>query len=103
MVWMLKSSCSIAEEGSSWDMVNENDLWEDEDLDSEQEDYVLVRQEDIVEGIACFMAAYLLSLKQTKVCYISALFEWEEASCCMFSLCKRKRGIIESRLACVLV
>jgi len=57
---------NIAEEGSSWDMVNENDLWEDEDLDSEQEDYVLVRQEDIVEGIACFMAAYLLSLKQTK-------------------------------------
>ncbi|XP_059461367.1 uncharacterized protein LOC132190405 isoform X1 [Corylus avellana] len=55
-----------AEEGSSWDMVNENDLWENEDLDSEQEDYVLVRQEDIVEGIACFMAAYLLSLKQTK-------------------------------------
>ncbi|XP_059461368.1 uncharacterized protein LOC132190405 isoform X2 [Corylus avellana] len=57
---------NIAEEGSSWDMVNENDLWENEDLDSEQEDYVLVRQEDIVEGIACFMAAYLLSLKQTK-------------------------------------
>lgn len=101
MAWMLKSSCSIAEEGSSWDMVNENDLWEDEDLDSEQEDYVLVRQEDIVEGIACFMAAYLLSLKQTKVCYISALFEWKEASHCMFSLCKRIRGIIKSRLACV--
>ncbi|XP_022773098.1 uncharacterized protein LOC111315542 isoform X2 [Durio zibethinus] len=53
-------------EGSSWDMVNENDLWEDEVVDLDQEDYVLVRQEDIVEGIACFMAAYLLSLKQTK-------------------------------------
>ncbi|XVE60577.1 hypothetical protein DITRI_Ditri05aG0139800 [Diplodiscus trichospermus] len=57
---------NIAEEGSSWDMVNENDLWKDEDVDLDQEDYVLVRQEDIVEGIACFMAAYLLSLKQTK-------------------------------------
>ncbi|XP_065881375.1 uncharacterized protein [Euphorbia lathyris] len=56
---------SIAEEGSSWDMVNDNDLWEGEG-DSDQEDYVLVRQEDIVDGIACYMAAYLLSLKQTK-------------------------------------
>ncbi|WCJ24717.1 hypothetical protein M5689_006653 [Euphorbia peplus] len=56
---------SIAEEGSSWDMVNDNDLWEGEG-DSDREDYVLVRQEDIVDGIACFMAAYLLSLKQTK-------------------------------------
>lgn len=55
-----------AEEGSSWDMVSENDLWEGGDVDPDQEDYVLVRQEDIVEGIACFMAAYLLSLKQTK-------------------------------------
>ncbi|KAF8023345.1 hypothetical protein BT93_F0753 [Corymbia citriodora subsp. variegata] len=54
------------EEGSSWDMVNENDLWESENADLDQEDYVLVRQEDIVEGIACFMAAYLSSLKQTK-------------------------------------
>ncbi|KAE8657006.1 hypothetical protein F3Y22_tig00116997pilonHSYRG00799 [Hibiscus syriacus] len=57
---------NISEEGSSWDMVNENDLWKDKDIDLDREDYVLVRQEDIVEGIACFMAAYLLSLKQTK-------------------------------------
>lgn len=57
---------NMAEEGSSWDMVSENDLWEGGDVDPDQEDYVLVRQEDIVEGIACFMAAYLLSLKQTK-------------------------------------
>ncbi|KAH1110569.1 hypothetical protein AAZX31_04G089500 [Glycine max] len=59
-------SQNIDEEGNSWDMVSKNDLWEGERADSEQEDYVLVRQEDIVEGIACFMAAYLLSLKQTK-------------------------------------
>ncbi|XWS23967.1 hypothetical protein CRYUN_Cryun28dG0061000 [Craigia yunnanensis] len=57
---------NITEEGSSWDMVNANDIWPDEDVDLDQEDFVLVRQEDIVEGIACFMAAYLLSLKQTK-------------------------------------
>lgn len=56
-------------------MVSENDLWESEDIDSEQGEYVFVRQEDIVEGIACFMAAYLLSLKQTKVCYISSKFD----------------------------
>ncbi|KAK7352984.1 hypothetical protein VNO80_18416 [Phaseolus coccineus] len=56
----------IDEEGNSWDMVCEKDLWEGQRDDSDQEDYVLVRQEDIVEGIACFMAAYLLSIKQTK-------------------------------------
>ncbi|KAG5048654.1 hypothetical protein JHK85_009757 [Glycine max] len=66
-------SQNIDEEGNSWDMVSKNDLWEGERADSEQEDYVLVRQEDIVEGIACFMAAYLLSLKQTKVCDMYAL------------------------------
>lgn len=68
-----KISCAVAEEGNSWDMVNENDLWESESDELDQEDYVLVRQEDIVEGIACFMAAYLLSLKQTKVCQVSTL------------------------------
>lgn len=55
-----------AEEGSSWDVVCENDLWEGGNADLDQEDYVLVRQEDIVDGIACFMAAYLLSLEQSK-------------------------------------
>ncbi|KAE9615217.1 hypothetical protein Lal_00048288 [Lupinus albus] len=59
-------SQNIAEEGNSWDLISENDLWESEDVESDQEDYVLVRQEDIVEGIACFMATYLLSLEQTK-------------------------------------
>ncbi|KAJ4963246.1 hypothetical protein NE237_023185 [Protea cynaroides] len=61
---------NMAEEGSSWDMVSENDLWDGANLDvnieSDAEGYVLVRQEDIVEGIACFMATYLLSLKETK-------------------------------------
>ncbi|CAJ1973995.1 unnamed protein product [Sphenostylis stenocarpa] len=60
-------SQNIDEEGNSWDMVSENDLWEGHRDDSDQQDFVLVRQEDIVEGIACFMAAYLLSIKQTKV------------------------------------
>ncbi|XP_076931112.1 uncharacterized protein LOC143596149 isoform X2 [Bidens hawaiensis] len=52
-------------ENSSWDMVSEHDLWESGNNGSD-EDYVLVRQDDIVDGIACFMAAYLISLKETK-------------------------------------
>ncbi|KAI3760751.1 hypothetical protein L1987_51150 [Smallanthus sonchifolius] len=56
---------NLAEENSSWDMVSENDLWEGGNNASD-EDYVLVRQDDIVDGIACFMAAYLISLKETK-------------------------------------
>ncbi|KAJ6841225.1 uncharacterized protein M6B38_308255 [Iris pallida] len=58
-----------ADESSSWDMVTAKDLWEDEDISGEigqdQDSYVLVHQDDIMEGIACFISAYLLSLKQT--------------------------------------
>lgn len=64
----------LTEEGSSWDMITENDLWEGESIDGAEEEYVVVSQDDIVEGIACFMAAYLLSLKQTKVCNSLASF-----------------------------
>lgn len=52
-------------EDNNWDVVSEKDLWEGGNITSE-EDYVLVRQDDIVDGIACFMAAYLISLKETK-------------------------------------
>ncbi|XP_061362352.1 uncharacterized protein LOC133306092 isoform X2 [Gastrolobium bilobum] len=75
-------------EGNSWDLVSENDLWEGEGVDSDQEDYVLVRQEDIVEGIACFMATYLLSLKQTKDLTPNQL---QEALSKTFSV-KKKKG-----------
>ncbi|RCV12036.1 hypothetical protein SETIT_2G235800v2 [Setaria italica] len=47
----------------SWDIIKAVDLWEDDDPD---DGYVLVKQEDIVDGITSFMAAYLLSLKKTK-------------------------------------
>ncbi|KAH6761711.1 RING finger protein [Perilla frutescens var. hirtella] len=57
---------NIAEECSSWDMVDENDLWDGGNVELDPEDFVLVGQEDIMDGIASFMAAYLLSLKQTK-------------------------------------
>ncbi|AED95847.1 unnamed protein product [Arabidopsis thaliana] len=53
-------------DSSSWDVVSEDDLWDDETMAQREEDYVLVREEDIAEGIACFMATYLQSLKQTK-------------------------------------
>lgn len=58
---------NVPEEGTSWDMVSDSDIWDAGNGNTEQEDYVVVRQEDIVDGIACFMAAYLLSLKETKV------------------------------------
>ncbi|XP_072982125.1 uncharacterized protein [Typha latifolia] len=55
---------------SSWNMISAADLGEDKDLEGgkepDQDGYVLIREEDIVEGMASFMASYLLSLKQTK-------------------------------------
>lgn len=63
----------MAEEGSSWEMVSSNDTWDSENADLDEEDYVLVGEEDILDGIACFMATYLLSLKQTKVIKVYAL------------------------------
>ncbi|RLN32988.1 hypothetical protein C2845_PM03G00200 [Panicum miliaceum] len=38
----------------SWDIVKAVDLWEDDDPD---DGYVLVKQEDVVDGITSFMAA----------------------------------------------
>lgn len=64
----------VLEDGSSWDVVNEDDLWDDESMVQSEEDYVLVKEEDIAEGIACFMATYLSSLKQTKVLKSSACY-----------------------------
>ncbi|KAG6503364.1 hypothetical protein ZIOFF_035676 [Zingiber officinale] len=65
---LTKYSC---DDNASWDMVMAKDLWDDKHVDGkdfvDQDDYVLVKQEDIVDGVACFMATYLLSLKQTKV------------------------------------
>ncbi|GLT60622.1 hypothetical protein SLA2020_333800 [Shorea laevis] len=76
-------------ECSSWDLVSEDDLWEGENVDSaDEEDYVLVSQEDIIDGIACFMAAYLLSVKQTKDLTPNQL---QEALSKTFSV-KRKKG-----------
>ncbi|KAL6496540.1 hypothetical protein OROGR_029798 [Orobanche gracilis] len=77
---------NIAEEGSSWDMVSENDIWEGGNFELDPEDYVLVGQEDIMDGIASFMAAYLLSLKQTKDLTPSQL---QAALCKTFSVKKR--------------
>lgn len=79
---------NMPEEGSTWDMINEKDVWESGYINSEEEDYVLVRQEDIVDGIACFMAAYLLSLKQTKDLTPNQL---QDALSKTFSL-KKKKG-----------
>ncbi|CAN6233200.1 unnamed protein product [Urochloa humidicola] len=60
---------AAVDETISWDIVSAADIWDDKNMnvsDDSEDGYVIVKQEDIVDGIACFMAAYLLSLKQTK-------------------------------------
>ncbi|XP_023638672.1 uncharacterized protein LOC17875614 isoform X2 [Capsella rubella] len=74
-------------DSSSWDVVSEDDLWDDESMAQSEEDYVLVREEDIAEGIACFMATYLSSLKQKKDLTPEQL---QKALSKMFSVKKRK-------------
>jgi hypothetical protein len=54
---------STAEMDTSWDMIKAVDVWEDDDDNG----YVLVKPEDAAEGIAFFVATYLLTLKKTKV------------------------------------
>ncbi|KAJ0981456.1 hypothetical protein J5N97_009711 [Dioscorea zingiberensis] len=87
----MSMSKNISDDTASWDVVSTKDLWDDKhitgDTESDQDDYVLVKQEDIVEGIACFMAAYLLSLKQTKELSPNQL---QEALSKTFSLKKKK-------------
>jgi len=83
--------CVMPEEGNSWDIVSDTDLWEGGSTELDQEDYVLVREEDIVEGIACFMAAYMISLKQTKDLTPNQL---QEALSKTFSV-KKKKGKLQ--------
>ncbi|XP_019087151.1 PREDICTED: uncharacterized protein LOC104725471 isoform X2 [Camelina sativa] len=80
-------SAQVADCSSSWDVVSEDDLWDDESMAQSEEDYVLVREEDIAEGIACFMATYLSSLKQKKDLTPEQL---QKALSRMFSVKKRK-------------
>ncbi|XP_073010312.1 uncharacterized protein [Typha latifolia] len=79
------------DENASWDMITSVDLWEDKhingDIESDKDGYILVSQEDIVEGIACFMAAYLASLKETKELTPSQL---QQALSKTFSIKKKK-------------
>ncbi|KAF7080800.1 hypothetical protein CFC21_084812 [Triticum aestivum] len=78
------------DETISWDIVSAADIWDDKSMnvsDDSEDGYVLVKQEDIVDGIACFMAAYLLSLKETKELTPNQL---QEALSKTFSTKKRK-------------
>ncbi|KAJ0239706.1 RING finger protein [Hirschfeldia incana] len=74
-------------EGGSWDVVSKDDLWGEGSLGQTEDDYVVVREEDIADGIACFMATYLSSLKQTKDISPDQL---QKALSTMFSVKKRK-------------
>ncbi|CAN8230652.1 unnamed protein product [Cochlearia groenlandica] len=80
-----------AEDGSTWDVISEDDIWGEESSSigcrQTDEDYVVVREEDIADGIACFMATYLTSLKQTKDISPDQL---QKALSTMFSVKKRK-------------
>lgn len=106
MIIKEKKCLVVAEEGNSWDLIGENDLWEGQRDDLDQEDYVLVRQEDVVEGIACFMAAYLLSIKQTKVCDMCVLVVqllYTVCTCFFAFLLKNVRILFScSKLQCAL-
>ncbi|XP_042379565.1 uncharacterized protein LOC121972041 [Zingiber officinale] len=78
------------DDNASWNIINAADSWEDKLIDGENgsdEDYVLVNQEDVVDSIANFMAAYLLSLEKTKELTPDQL---QEVLCKAFSLKKRK-------------
>ncbi|XP_048597659.1 uncharacterized protein BNAA01G13970D isoform X1 [Brassica napus] len=77
-------SLAAEEEGSSWDVVSEDDIL---GVVQTEDDYVVVREEDIADGIACFMATYLSSLKQTKDISPDQL---QKALSTMFSVKKRK-------------
>ncbi|KAL0727104.1 hypothetical protein Bca4012_023197 [Brassica carinata] len=77
----------LAEESSSWDVVSKDDLWGEGIIGQTEDDYVVVREEDIADGIACFMATYLSSLKQTKDISPDQL---QKALSTMFSVKKRK-------------
>eukprot|EP00249_Psilotum_nudum_P016695 c25951_g1_i1 orf=352-1152(-) len=61
--------CSPEDQGS-WDVITKSDLVSGEPKDVrnclDQESYIVVTQEDIVEGMACFMARYLYSIPQIK-------------------------------------
>lgn len=48
---------------TSWDIIKAVDLWEDNDDNG----YILVKPEDAVDGIAFFVATYLLTLTKAKV------------------------------------
>ncbi|XP_042442575.1 uncharacterized protein LOC122027646 [Zingiber officinale] len=83
-------SQSIQDDTASWNIINATDSWEDKHIDGENgsdEDYVLVNQEDVVDSIANFMAAYLLSLEKTKELTPDQL---QEVLCKAFSVKKRK-------------
>ncbi|CAN8325794.1 unnamed protein product [Cochlearia groenlandica] len=84
----VSASQDLAEDGSSWDVVSKDDIWGEESTGREtEEDYVVVREEDIADGIACFMATYLSSLKQTKDISPDQL---QKALSKMFSVKKRQ-------------
>ncbi|CAH8391761.1 unnamed protein product [Eruca vesicaria subsp. sativa] len=79
---VLLQDIATAEDGSSWDVVSDDDL-----ILGTEDDYVLVKEEDVADAIACFMVTYLSSLEQTKDVSPDQL---QKALSTMFSVKKRK-------------
>ncbi|KAJ7548829.1 hypothetical protein O6H91_07G028800 [Diphasiastrum complanatum] len=57
-----KKSSSTGKDHSSWLLIDEDDTFKSED----DEGYVVVTQDDIVDGIACFMAKYMSVVPKAK-------------------------------------
>ncbi|XP_042385499.1 uncharacterized protein LOC121977061 [Zingiber officinale] len=88
--YQIFSFSKYQDDNASWNIINATDSWEDKLIDGENgpdEDYALVNQEDFVDSIANFMAAYLLSLEKTKELTPDQL---QEVLCKAFSVKKRK-------------
>ncbi|KAH7282857.1 hypothetical protein KP509_35G050400 [Ceratopteris richardii] len=64
-----KNLQEMQDDHTSWDLINEKD-WVNSDIEDPcnglKETYVVVNQEDIIDGMACFMAKYVSSLPQLK-------------------------------------
>lgn len=88
---------SVSQSDSAWEIVGTADLWENKQFDADNKDdldgFVLVNQEDIVEGIVSFMAAYILSLKEAKELSPNQL---QKALRKTFSVKKKKSKLVKA-------
>eukprot|EP00252_Welwitschia_mirabilis_P014771 TRINITY_DN3274_c0_g1_i1.p1 TRINITY_DN3274_c0_g1~~TRINITY_DN3274_c0_g1_i1.p1 ORF type:complete len:279 (-),score=69.71 TRINITY_DN3274_c0_g1_i1:293-1129(-) len=63
-----KVTTERSDETTSWDIITESEILDCPlgDPSCLDQEYIVVHEEDIVDGIACFMATYISKLNQTK-------------------------------------